>query len=61
MMDPLSAIRAEVQSIKTEVRIAVETAILREAVRVSLSRLATLDPARQTDYRSALGAIGEGE
>ena len=60
-MDLLKSLEAKVEEIKASVRIAVETAILREATRVSLSRLKTLDPSRQADYSTALTAIGEGE
>lgn len=60
-MSILDSFKAEIATIKQEVRIAVETALLRESVRVGLSRLKTLDPKRQDAYSAALRYIGEGD
>ena len=60
-MNPLTGIKTELADLEQRVRIAIETAILREDARVALSRLTTLDPARQADYSRALETIGEGD
>ncbi len=59
MTNPLDAIKSEIAGIETRVRIAVETAILRESVRTGLSRLATLDTDRAGSYQAALANVGE--
>jgi hypothetical protein len=59
--DGLFGVEGEIKRLESRVRIAVETSLLRESVRVQLSRLATLDPDRAHDYEEALGAVGEVE
>lgn len=59
MINPLDAIKGDLDRIKKDIRVAVETAILRESVRVALSRLITLDHDRAYKYNSAMDAIGE--
>lgn len=59
MINPLDAVKKEIDEIKTDVRIAVETAILRESVRFQLSRLITLDKDRAEVYGNCLQQIGE--
>lgn len=60
-MNPFTGIKTELADLEQRVRIAIETAMLREDARVALSRLKTLDPSRQADYSTALQAIGGGE
>jgi hypothetical protein len=58
MFDPLAGIKSEIEEIKADVLLAVQIAILREAAATTLSRLATLDPAKATAYRCAIQTIG---
>lgn len=59
MENPLKAIKSEIEEIKRDVRVAVEIALVREAVRTGLSRLITLDPESGVSYQVALRSIGE--
>lgn len=55
----VGGVKTEIKEIKKDVRIAVETELLRESVRFQLSRLLTLDTDRSEAYGQALSIIGE--
>lgn len=55
----LTEVNKRIDEIKHDVRVSVETAILRESVKFQLSRLLTLDLTDSHAYQTALDALGE--
>lgn len=64
-MNPFFGVDERIQSALQKFGAKLELAIIiridREAARVILSRLATLDPDRSADYLAAIKSIGEGD
>lgn len=64
-MNPFLGVDERIQSALQKFGAKLELAIIiridREAARVILSRLATLDPDRSADYLAAIKSIGEGD
>lgn len=64
-MNPFFGVDERIQSALQKFGAKLELAIIiridREAARVILSRLATLDPERSADYLAAIKSIGEGD
>jgi hypothetical protein len=60
-MDPFAEINDKLKEMEGKLRVAIETAILRESVYFELGRLAQLDTDRAPMYESAAAAIGKNE
>lgn len=60
--DPLETkIKQAIQAATASIKLAILISLDREAARVILSRLATLDPDRSADYLAAIKNVGEGD
>lgn len=59
LMNPLDFLKNEIEKVKVEVKVAVETAVLRESLRWQLARLITLDTDRTAVYQEMFNVLGE--
>lgn len=57
MFDPAKSLNDKIQEIKDDVQRTVQIAILREATKFNLSRLATLDPKSADKYTGMVDAL----
>jgi len=58
MLNPIEALKSEVEQIEARVKLSVQIAMYHEAAEVALSRLATLDPPNYQKYVGAIKAMG---